>query len=390
MLHYLVTYVRDTLDKESFDAIPSAASNERSSPNVIGTRRVDQSPQSTKSPTGELNAAESQNHEAATVNPQDGSSNGVSGEGRVRRDSSPPGSGTALLVMLTVYSVTGFAGCACFRREKVDSNVVSARQLSLQGIDALQRGQWEDAESRFASALQKNPADERAHRHYAEVMWHRGEHNTAIRHMEKSVRLSGGDTSLLVQLGEMYLKQGNIDAASECADEAIDVNNQLSGAWALRGDIHRQRGEPNEAMECYHRAVSHQPHYPHVQMALAELYRQADRPRRALATLSSLANQYPPDQVPQEIEFQRGLALTALGRYQDAVETFAAATQRGEPSADLLYHLSEAQFLAGNAASAQLALQAALTKAPNHSAGLKLHDRLERHSQAMTAAVDRK
>lgn len=383
MLHYLVTYVRDALDKESLEAIPSAPSIERASAKEARSQRVDTpSPSSTaESHADELNPVDEPMLEVATDQSVDE---------RAELETPLPPPGTLLLLLLTVCVVSGFAGCACFRREKVDGNVVSARQLSLQGIDALQRGQWQDAENLFASALQKNPADERAHRHFAEVMWHRGEYKTAIRHMEKSVRFSGGDPGLLVQLGEMYLKHGNIDAAGECADEAIDANNQLSGAWALRGDIHRQRGEPNEAMECYHRAMSFQPHYPHVQMALADLYRQADRPRRALATLSSLASQYPPDQVPQEIEIQRGLALKELGRYQDAVETFAAATQRAEPNADLLYHLSEAQFLAGNAASARLALQAALTKVPNHSAGLKLRDKLDRHSQAMTAAVDRK
>jgi tetratricopeptide (TPR) repeat protein len=187
----------------------------------------------------------------------------------------------------------------------------------------------------------------------------------------------------------MYFKQGNADAASECAAEAIDASSQLCGAWALRGDIHRRRGEPAAALECYHRALIYQPHYPHVQMAVAELYQQADRPRRALATLESLTSQYPPEEVPQEVEFQRGLAMKSLGRYQDAVEILAQAAQRSEPSPDLLFHLSEAQFLAGNTASARLALQAVLGKAPNHSAGLKLKDKLDRQSQTMTAAVDR-
>jgi tetratricopeptide (TPR) repeat protein len=389
MLHYLVTYVRDSLDKESLDAVSAEAvvkPQSAKSANTVGAvrPRQHQDPSATTS---------SQSNEPFAPELKDssniGGQNPPSDEIRGHDGLSPPAGITALLI-LVILPLTGMVGCACFRREKIDANVVSARQLSLQGIDALQRGKWDDAEHLFATALEQNPADERAHRHFAEIKWHRGEHKTAILHQEKSVRLSGGDPSLLVQLGEMYLKQGNVDAASECANEAIDANSQLSGAWALRGDIHRQRSEPNDAMECYHRALSHQPHYPHVQMSLAELYCQADRPRRALATLSSLASQYRPDEVPQDVEYQRGLALKSLGRYQDAVETLMFAAQRAEPSADVLYHLSEAQFLAGNAASARLALQAALAKVPSHSAGLKLRDKLERHSQAMTAAVERK
>ena len=125
-------------------------------------------------------------------------------------------------------------------------------------------------------------------------------------------------------------------------------------------------------------------------MSLADLYLQAEQPRRALSTLESLATQFPPERVPQDIEFHRGLALKSLGRYQDAVEALSRAAEQGEPSPDLLCQLSETQFLAGNTASARLALQAVLARDPQHSAGLKLKDRLERHSQAMTAAVNRK
>ncbi len=362
MLHYLVTHVRDTRGKAASEATTKEAVVEMSQSATADGLPSDESPSTARA---ELAESEGSNR------------------------STQPSVLTTLSAFLAVMPLLGFAGCTCLHRDKVDANVVSARQLSLRGMDAIQRGQWDDAENLFADALRKNPADERAHRHFAEVQWRRGQHQVAIRHQEESVRLSGGDPSLLVQLGEMYLKQGNAEAAFDCAEEAIDANNQLSGAWALRGDIHRRHEEPNEALECYHRALNYQSHYPHVQMALADLYRQADRPRRALATLESLASQYPPEDVPQEVEFQRGLALKALGRYQDAVETFALAAQRGEPNSDLLFHLSEAQFLAGNMASSRLALQAVLATTPNHSSGLKLKDKLERHSQSMTAAVNR-
>lgn len=362
MLHFLVTHVRENRGKASSETMTKTAAN-----------------------------LSSQSATAGNPFPVQSVSNSREGDESKANNRAPQQTGlTTLTVFLVVMSLQGAAGCTCLRRDKIDANVVSARQISLRGMDAMRRDQWDDAEALFADALRKNPADERAHRHFAEVLWRRGQHQDAIRHQKESVRLSGGDPALLVQLGDMYLQQEIADAALECAEKAIDANNQLSGAWALRGDIHRRREEPNEALECYHRALNYQPHYPHVQMALADLYRQAERPRRALATLESLASQYPPESVPQEVEYHRGLALKSLGRYQDAVETLALAAQRGEPSSDLLCHLSEAQFLAGNTASARLALQAVLAQNPHHSAGLKLKDKLERHSQAMTAAVDRK
>jgi hypothetical protein len=35
--------------------------------------------------------------------------------------------------------------------------------------------------------LQKNSADERAHSHYAQVLWHRGRHDKAVQHLADAV-----------------------------------------------------------------------------------------------------------------------------------------------------------------------------------------------------------
>lgn len=367
MLHYLVTYVRESLDRGSLNAI--TAGGVTSQPDLPATPKAAGSEFGSDASTSRLGAPPEQPHPFGLAS------------GRAT---------TSLLLLVGLAPLGSLSGCACLHREKVDANVVSARQLSLRGIDALERGQWDDAENLFASALQKNPADERAHRHIAEVMWHRGQIKDAIRHQEESVRLSGGDSSLLVELGEMYLQQGNVEAASECVDEAIDCNHQLCGAWALRGDIYRRRGEADRALECYHRALIHQPHFPHVQLAIADLYQSSGKSKRALATLDSLASRYSPEDVPQEVAYRRGLALKSLERYPEAIEALASATSRGEPTADMLFHLSEAQYQYGNTANARLAVQAALAQNPGHSASLRLRETIERQAQSLTAAVQLK
>lgn len=381
MLHFLVTHVRGSRGKASPETMPRPGAGISPVPGATGT------PTSPAKPR-EVGQADDAIRRKLVLRPAidgDRAIESVDTKAVIRANKN---SSTSALGIFILLPLCGLAGCACLHRNKVDANVVSARQLSLRGIDAMQRDQWDDAEALFGDALRKNPADERAHRHFAELLWRRGQHQVAIRHQEESVRLSGGDPALLVELGEMYLQQGNADAALDCANDAIDANSHLSGAWALRGDIHRRREEPSKALECYHRALNYQSHYPHVQLALAELYQQAEQPRRALSTLESLASQFPPERVPQEVEFQRGMALKSLGRYQDAVEAMTVATQRGEPTPDLLCQLGEVQFLAGNVANARLAVQAALARSPQHSGSLKMKDKLERQSQVLSAAVD--
>src|SRR5438270_12140729 len=82
-------------------------------------------------------------------------------------------------------------GCRVFRTHKVsEESIAAARQLSLQGIDAQQRGRWDQAEGLFAAAIVKCLIDERARYGYAESLWHRGADSDAIAPMDEAVRLA--------------------------------------------------------------------------------------------------------------------------------------------------------------------------------------------------------
>ena len=264
-----------------------------------------------------------------------------------------------LLLLLPVIST----GCVSLRRHPVAANVVRARQLSHQGIDAMQQGKWEEAEILFAQAIEHCAADERAHHRYAEALWHRGAWQEAMEHMESAVSLSGEDAALLVQLGEMYLARGQFHSAGAQAERAIQRKRQSAGAWKLRGDVLRRQGDWEEAMLSYHRALSIEPHQPEAQLALSELYLQQQRPRRALSTLESLASHSTTGEIPQQVLLMQGVALKQLERYQDAAGVLAQAAEQ-HLTGEVLFQLAEAQWLAGDAASAQVAVQGALQRLP--------------------------
>ena len=288
-----------------------------------------------------------------------------------------------LLAALLASSVTG---CASLCRNPVPAAVVSARQISLKGIEAMEQGRWDEAEALFASAIETYPADERAQQRYAELLWRRGDRDNAILHMEQCSRLSGGDPNLRVRLGEMHLSQGNTGLAHWQAKQAIRSHRETPAAWALQGDVLSRQGRLDEAMVSYHRALSLQKNYPHVQLVLADIYRQRRRPRRVLSTLDSLVSELPPGDVPQQVLYLQGLAFKELQRYDDAVTALSAAVQQAEPNVELLYHLGEAELLSGDVTNARLAVQAALARVPNHEPSRKLRDNISRHQQNLTAA----
>jgi Tfp pilus assembly protein PilF len=279
-------------------------------------------------------------------------------------------------------------GCSVFRCQKSsDEAITAARQMSLQGIDAQQRGHWKEAEALFAAAVARCPRDERAHCGFAESLWQRGATEEAIGHMEEAARLSGHDPQRLVQLGQMYRSRGELHRAGLQAERAIAANPQLASAWALHGQVLQAEGKRPEALACYHRALSFQEHYAEVQLAIAEVYCQENRPQQALATLHALAAHYPPGQEPIEVLVREGFALRQLGRPADAARALARAAAQGNPSAELLYELARTQIAVGDHAAARQAVAAGLDREPGHAGCLALQGELGAASAIIAASV---
>jgi tetratricopeptide (TPR) repeat protein len=138
----------------------------------------------------------------------------------------------------------------------------------------------------------------------------------------------------------------------------------------------RRQGEIESSLASYHRALSFQPHYPRVQLAVADIYRQQHRYARELATLRTLADGYAADELPAQVLYQQGVALKKLRRYDAAIESLAAAESGIRPQSDVLFHLAEAQWLAGDPVNARLTVSRSLALDPNHASSLALHTQL--------------
>ncbi len=285
---------------------------------------------------------------------------------------------TGCWLLIAAGLLLASSGCSLMRgRGAAESNVVSARQLTIRGEESIRQDKWDEAEQLFTEAIQVYNADERAHSMYAEVLWRRGDRLGAIEHLEKAVTLSGGAAPMQVRLGDMYLAAGDLAGARYWGEKAIAVDQKLPGAWALLGKVHQRMGEDDAALANFHRALSYQPHLPDVQLAVASIYRQSDRPQRMLATLQRLQENYPPGEQPTEVLAQLGAAYKRLGRYENAVQTLMIVAKRQPDSAEALYQLSEAQLLSGDPLNAQVALQQALSINPRHRASLALQPRID-------------
>ena len=254
-----------------------------------------------------------------------------------------------------------------------------ARSLSLRGFESLEQQKFEDAESLFVDALRRSPNDERAQWGYAEVLWQRGQPESAIKHMSKAVLLSGSSPEMLVRLGQMYLEQGDYARARENADAALRTRRDDPTAWALKADVHRCSGQTEDAICCYQRAMVYRPEWPEVQVTVADLYRQSQRPQRALATLDRLADQRSENQVPPRAYLVRSQTLDDMGEREAAIMCLRSAAARLAPDqTELMYEFATQQMALGDLLEARLCLGRALQRDPNHEAAQRLQTDLDR------------
>jgi tetratricopeptide (TPR) repeat protein len=251
-------------------------------------------------------------------------------------------------------------------------SLAESRQFSQQALAAMERNEWPLAEDLASRAVEACREDAEARQRWAEVLWRRGDHAQAVAELEQISGKVDDPAGLQVRIARMQLAMGQTALARETAERAVDLAPRSPAAWAVRGQVMRAGGQTSQALADYQRALSLAPDDRTVALEVAELYRELNRPQRALAALSSLAASYPPGEEPGQILYLEGLALAEMGRHEDAVESFTRAIVRDRPTVEILYQLARAEMLAGRAGNAAAAAREALALDPRHQPSLDL------------------
>ena len=244
-------------------------------------------------------------------------------------------------VLFVLVVAISSAGCRLVPRNgPAPEQVAEARRLSNLGLSASDAGDLLRAEGLLEQAVDHCPTDVDSRKHYAGVLWDRGEKMEAVHQIGKALSLSPGDIDLCLEGGEMYLQLGLLDDAERLAKEAVASAPRSSEAWQLLGQVNLARGKPVDALADFQHSLAFQPDSRDVLRQTAEVYRQLDRPKRALATLAILEETYGPNQVPADVLALEGLAQESLGRREDAVESYRAAISKGDAPPETVDRLS--------------------------------------------------
>jgi tetratricopeptide (TPR) repeat protein len=266
-------------------------------------------------------------------------------------------------LLLCIVMVT--TGCVHFgRRGPVAQDVIIARQLSQQGLDALHDGDFQLAEERFALAIEQCPANTDARYQLANCLWKRGATHEAIAQLEEALKMAGyDDVEMVVELGYMEANVDRLERANDLAEEAIRMAPNHAGAWRLHGDVRREVGHGEAALASYHRSLSYDPQNLEVQLASAELYAALGRPHRVLATLHRIEDKLSTEHRPESMLVLKSRALADLDRHDEAIQLLASSSEQRELSSDTLTFLAQLQAAAGQPVAAERTVQRALRRA---------------------------
>jgi len=241
---------------------------------------------------------------------------------------------TAAGIVLGGAIIVASCGTGCSlvpRRGPVTPELADARRLSNEGLAAADRSDLVRAEGLLEQAVKRCPQDVDARRHYADVLWRRGQRTEAISQLAKALSLSPDDPVLCVEAGGRYLELGLFDDAERLARDAVRIAPRSAAAWHLSGRVSLARGQPQPALADFHRALAIAGDERGVLLDTAEAYRLLDRPQRALATLAVLGETYGPTEIPGSLLVLEGLAQEALGRPADAIDSYRRALAAADP-----------------------------------------------------------
>lgn len=269
-------------------------------------------------------------------------------------------------------------GCRAWpwRPGPVSPSVATCRDLSRQGLAAIEQGQWPQAEHYMSGAVAACPIDVEARRHYAETLLKRGAAAEALVQLDEAMRLSSHDASLAVRSGEIYLSMGQMDAAAQRAERALQIDATSADAWALRGRLMAAQGDLRRTLSDLQRALSYHPDDRALLFEISQTYRKLNRPDRALVCLQTLAETYSAGEEPRELLIEQAQMLTSIARHGDAAAMYEQALRRGASTPDLQFNLAHSYLAAGQPHRAAHAAQAGLTLAPNDPRGRELMSQL--------------
>jgi Flp pilus assembly protein TadD len=148
-----------------------------------------------------------------------------------------------------------------------------------------------------------------------------------------------------VNLGNLYMRQGNFEGAIKAFNRALKLDQRFVGAYVNLADVYRQQGRDDEGEKQLRSGLSLLPNAADLHHALGLLLiRKADK-TAALLELAEAAKLAPTN---ARYAYVYGIGLNSVGKQREALAILKAANLREPDDLDILSALISMQREAGN------------------------------------------
>ena len=293
----------------------------------------------------------------------------------------------AVFVTLVAIVLSSLTGCRLFSPRVTLETLTTAAEIERRGDQLYKSGQYKAATDRFEEAAAMVTSDQLVRRKLADTYWAENRYNAAIAAMRTAIKLANPvfDREIrqewFVRLAEMYLDVGNVDRALHWVDRAIEENPQMLPARIVRGSIFARVQSYNAALEDYHYALSlmaeeSSAERVRVEIEVARIYSQQQRPHRVLAMTSAIDPRTLQPTQAIDVHLIRAMALRDRQRFADAVRELQQILVLDANHAQAHFVLASTYWQQGDIVRAQSSLAEVFRLNPNHPAALRLQQQM--------------
>jgi tetratricopeptide (TPR) repeat protein len=235
----------------------------------------------------------------------------------------------------------------------------------------------------FEEAIRRRPDYQQALRGLALTLAGSGDLTRAAEVGERAAATDHPDTTVLTNLGSVYLQQGRLDDAKRVLERALTINPDLPDATVFLGLLSLRKGDVVRAELLFRSAINMQPDFsePHNNLA-SILARQAKYPE-AEFHFSKAVEGNPMD--PQ-VRHNYGVLLANIGSLEKALTELKEAVRLNPKSAQFHLDLGNALVQAGDDSQAEQEYRGLIEQDhANGEAHLRLAELLTRKGQSEDA-----
>lgn len=202
----------------------------------------------------------------------------------------------------------------------------------------LQMGQLGAAEAMYRKIVEVQPGHTEAWLQLVNVYERLGRPAEATACRQRAT--PGQSLSDCVHLGNTLMDRGRLPEAIAAFEQALQIAPDRPEVHYNLGNVHVKAGNKDKAIACYLRALALRPDYPKARSNLGRTWLDQERPAEALAQFQLMAES-------AQRSYNIGVALSRIGRTEDAIASYRQALTFQQDYADAYYGLSAALLRLG-------------------------------------------